>query len=159
MLIKQWIKGAQDNGWVVSRIKGQSITLGCAVTGCRCEVHGRLDSIPPVPAPCSAPHKSGYSQDVYEDYKHFVGELRRRRRELGLDQSDLCNAMGVADGYINKLEAFDRTCAPPTLLLWAQSLGLKIKMTPDVLPAATIRAIENRAAAPYAETQARFKHD
>tara|TARA_R110000851_G_scaffold22626_9_gene67012 strand:- start:548 stop:820 length:273 start_codon:yes stop_codon:yes gene_type:complete len=80
-----------------------------------------------------------------------VGELVRRRRALGISQEDLSDAAGMADGHINKLEAFARTAQFPTLQLWAQTLGAEITLRAAPLPDATARAIERRPA-PLRET-------
>lgn len=87
-----------------------------------------------------------------------MGELRRRRLQLGLDQISLNEAMGTAEGYLSKLESFQRIAPFPMLQLWAQSLGLAITTAPAVLPSATIAAIDRQRSAPYQPNQARFKH-
>jgi transcriptional regulator with XRE-family HTH domain len=65
---------------------------------------------------------------------------------LGLSQEDINAAAGLADGHINKLEAFHRTAQFPTLQLWANTIGLSITVAPAILPPATTRAIERRPA-------------
>ena len=159
MLINEWLKGAQRAGWRVSGINAKALHLKCEKHGCSGSKSLPLDNLGPTPAECDLPHVGQYSKNAFDTYEALIGELRRRRRELGLDQGDLSNAMGVADGYVNKLESFKKVASPPTLLLWAQSLGLTITTAPSKLPAATLRAIEQRAAKPYAPNQARFKHD
>ena len=111
-----------------------------------------------VPEPCQLLHRKRYSPEVFGAYERLVAELRRRRRSLGLDQADVNAAMGMADGYIAKLESFARVAPFPTLQLWATTLGLNITATPTALPDATIRAIEARKAMPYDEQKARFKY-
>ena len=80
------------------------------------------------------------------EYREFVRQMVERRIELGLSQEDLCFVTGLADGHINKLEAFDRIAKFPTLLIWASALGLSIKPLPADLPLATIRAMADRRA-------------
>lgn len=159
MTIRKWISDAQANGWIVQGVRHDKIKLVCSAHGCLSEHTASLDDPGPIPARCEKPHKMGYARATYDAYEDMVGELRRRRRLLGLDQGDLNAAMGMTDGYINKLEALHRTCAPPTMLLWAETLGLRFTTVPATLPPATLRAIEQRASKPYAHAQARYKHD
>jgi hypothetical protein len=143
----------------VASVSGLTMRLQCSKHGCDgCRVLP-LDNLGPVPDPCDLPHRGNHARQTFQQYESLVDELRRRRRQLGLDQGDLNSAMGVADGYMNKLESLARVATFPTLQLWAQSLGLSITTAPAPLPAATLRAIENRTAKPYQPTQARFKHD
>jgi hypothetical protein len=111
-----------------------------------------------IPKPCSAKHIQGYDEHTFELYSGIVGDLREKRSQLGLSQEDVTAAMGVADGYINKLESYARVATFPTLQLWAQTLGLSITTTPAPLPPATTRAIEHRKDRPYQSNQARYKH-
>ncbi|WP_039983723.1 helix-turn-helix domain-containing protein [Tritonibacter mobilis] len=159
MQTQRWIRDAQARGWRVSWVRGKSLHIACDKQGCPGCKTLPLDNLGPVPEPCELPHKGQVAAPVFDEYETLVEELRRRRRQLGLDQGDLGNAMGVADGYVNKLEAFARVPTFPTLQLWAASLGLHLTTSAAPLPNATIRAIEQRAAKPYAPEQARFKHD
>lgn len=116
-----------------------------------------LENLGVPPGPCSLPHQGAFAQQTFDEYVTIVGELQRRRRQLGLDQVDVNEAMGAADGYISKLEALHRTAPFPTLQLWAQTLGLSITVAPAALPPATIKAIEDRKGRPYDESKAHFK--
>ena len=159
MRASEWIKKAQRNGWRVDRVSGLSLRLCCSRQGCAGKLSLPLDNLGDIPAPCDLAHVGEYASSVFDGYKELVGELRRRRRQIGLDQQDLCDAMGVADGYINKLESFAKVASPPTLILWAECLGTSLTFAPAALPDATLRAIEGRQARPYQHAQARFKHD
>lgn len=103
-----------------------------------------LDNLGAAPSPCSLSHHGQYGAQAYARYTALVGELRRRRRALGLSQEDINAAAGLADGHINKLESFARTAQFPTLQLWAATLGGEITIAPAPLPDATARAIERR---------------
>jgi len=159
MQTRHWIKEAQRQGWRVASVSGLNMRLQCDKYGCDGSKMLPLDNLGPVPEPCNRPHVANYARQTFEQYETLVDELRRRRRQLGLDQADLNSAMGVTDGYVNKLESVARVATFPTLQLWAQSLGLSLTTCPAPLPAATMRAIEHRQAKPYMPTQARFKHD
>lgn len=159
MLVQEWIKGAQGKGWRVQSVIAAKLNMRCCKQGCPGSMAIPLANPGPIPAQCDLPHVGEYSAPTFEEYKTLIAELRRRRVQLGLDQTDLGNAMGLADGHVNKLESFQKTASPPTLLLWVQSLGLKLTTTPATLPAATIRAIDQRQARPYSPARARFKHD
>ena len=63
---------------------------------------------------------------------------------LGLDQMDLGAAMGMADGYVNKLESFAKIASPSTLLVWLQAVGLEMVGQPVALPPATLEMISGR---------------
>lgn len=158
MELRRWIKGAELAGWRLSGVSPSMLSLRCACHGCDGALSLPLANPGPVPAPCSQDHASGYGARAFGSYEVLVAELRRRRLQLGLDQESLGEAIGFARGYMGKLEAFQRIAAPPTLLLWAQSLGLTITTAPAPLPPATLRAIEGKTAAPYQPNQARFKH-
>lgn len=101
-----------------------------------------------------APQKS--DRPVPSDYQEIVSSFRKRRVDLQLSQEDLNDAAGMTDGYVAKLESFARMASPAMLCLWAQSLGLRIAVLPDVLPNATRAAIANRATDPYDINKARF---
>ncbi|TNE43429.1 MAG: hypothetical protein EP341_11445 [Sphingomonadales bacterium] len=156
--LRNWIKGAERNGWRVDGAAGLEMRLRCSCIGCDGAKLLPLDNLGPIPEPCALPHDGMHARKVFDEYRALVEHLRRRRRSLGLDQQDLNDAMGLADGHLNKLESFARVAAPPTLLLWCQSLGLQLTVTPAPLPAATARAIEARQSRPYQEQQARWKH-
>ena len=105
MQARQWIKEAQANGWILSRVSGPVLSIACAAHGCRAAKTIPIDNLGPIPEPCAAPHEAGHSRAAHDSYKGLVDHLRRRRRALGLDQQDLSDAMGVADGYVAKLES------------------------------------------------------
>ena len=158
MQVKPWIKGAQSNGWRVARVSGLTIELRCSKHGCPGHMTVSIENPGPVPEPCEAPHVKGYSAKTFAQYQALVEEFRRKRRSLGLDQIDVNDAVGLADGHISKLESFAKIASPPTLQLWAQTIGLYLTTTPAPLPAATIKAIDERARRPYNPNQARWKH-
>jgi transcriptional regulator with XRE-family HTH domain len=155
---RDWIKAAEGQGWRVASVSGAVLRLHCDKPGCPGEMVLPLDNLGPVPDGCTLGHVGGHSRAAFASYQVLVEELRRRRRSLGLDQQDLTAAMGVPDGYVSKLESFARIASPPTLLLWAQALGLYVTTSPAPLPPATLRAIEQRQGKPYAENQARWRH-
>lgn len=159
MMVRDWIKAAQTAGWVVKSVKGHTITLGCACHGCHGARSYLLESLDTAPPRCDLPHVNGYARPAFDQYSVLVDELRRRRMDIGLDQMDLGEAMGVPDGYVNKMESFARTASPVMLLLWAQSLGLELTSRPVALPPATIKAIQDRQSRPYDPKHARMKHD
>lgn len=159
MQTRRWIKEAQGQGWRVASVAGLSLRLECTKHGCDgCKVLP-LDNLGQVPEPCDRPHVANYSRQTFQQYETLVDELRRRRRQLGLDQADLNSAMGMTEGYVNKLESMARVAQFPTLQLWAEALGLSITTSPAPLPDATMRAIEHRQTKLYQPSQARFKHD
>ena len=114
---KQWIKAAELNGWRVDRTSGQTICLCCSKQGCYGTITASLGNLGPAPDPCPLDHVGYYSRPVFEKYRALVSELRHRRMQIGLSQEDLCSAMGMADGYVNKLEAFAKVASPDTLFL------------------------------------------
>jgi hypothetical protein len=114
--------------------------------GCRNGLILELAYLPENIPTCDWDHAGGYSREAFDRYAVFVAELRRRRMDLGLDQMDLGAAMGMADGYVNKLESFARVASHSTLLLWAQSVGLELVGHSGALPAATLEVVERRRA-------------
>lgn len=158
MDFRQWVKAAQANGWLVAGSSGQLIRLQCACVGCPGAVSVPMAALGAPPGPCGLDHVAGYAAPVYEGYQALIAELRRRRLVLGLSQEDIDAAAGWAPGYTAKAESHAKTLTPPTLQLWAQTVGLRITTTPAALPAATIAAINGRRSHPYAVNQARFKH-
>ncbi len=157
MRAKDWIKQAQQAGWRVVGVHARCIDLRCTHQGCPSSRRIPLDALGSPPEPCSLPHAGQYARPVLDSYAALIAEMVRKRRSLGLDQTDLCAAMGLADGHLSKLEAMDRIASPPTLLLWAQSLGLILTTAPAPLPTATIAAIDRRTDRPYAVSQVRSK--
>ena len=157
--IRNWIKAAEVNGWRVGTIKGLKLRLACSLTGCKGHRTIDLNNPGEVPAPCDLGHVKGYSRRTFDEYTGLVAELALRRRRLGLDQIDLNDAMGMADGYISKLESFARVASTPTLQLWCETLGVRFTVTPAPLPDATRRAIEQRKDKPDDEQHAFVKGD
>jgi hypothetical protein len=157
MRFRDWTKQAQQNGWLVRSTSGAELVLMCGAAGCDGCLRLPMANLGPVPDPCDKLHVNGAGNALWEDYRALVDDMRRRRRVLGLSQEDVNNAMGMADGYVNKLEALDRIPRPHVLQLWAQTLGLRLTAVPTELPAATLRIIDERQKKPYAEHQARFK--
>lgn len=158
MAASDWIRKAERAGWRVAQVKPASLVLRCQCQGCPGRIVVHLDAMGSPPDPCDLEHVNGYAKPVFEQYEELVDALRRRRKLLGLDQTDLCAACGLADGHISSLESYRKVASPPTMFLWAQALGLRLSLAPQALPAATTRAIESRKGRPYAATQARFKH-
>lgn len=158
MQLKAWIKETERNGWRVVGVNSHELRIQCAKVGCAGSKSLPVDNLGEPPARCDLPHDGRHAKQVFTEYRILVEELRRRRRSLGMDQSDLNAAMGLADGYVNKLEAFHRLPSPPTLLLWCQALGVHMSITPTTLPPATLKAIEDRQARPYRESHAHFRH-
>lgn len=111
-----------------------------------------MSNLGPVPPPCDLRHVGQYGAATYDLYAKLVEELKRKRRALGLSQEDINDAAGLADGHINKLEAFARNAQFATLQLWANTIGLEITVRAAPLPPATARAIERRPA-PLRERQ------
>jgi len=161
MQFRKWIQATEASGWSVSSVHGLKLTLQCTKQGCTSTKVLPLDNLGDIPAPCQAEHVGQYSAKVYDNYRSLVAELVRRRHSLGLSQEDIGGASGLADGHINKLEAFERTAQLPTLQLWAATVGMQIAMRPCPLPPATIRAMEQRPA-PLRQTtptQLRLTHE
>lgn len=48
--------------------------------------------------------KSLYSND----HKHLVEQLKKARKEVGMDQKDVAKALGKTQSYISKIEAGQR---------------------------------------------------
>lgn len=158
MKFDRWLKQAQGNGWRVASVAGKSLRLQCSKTGCSGEVRRQLEELGTVPVECHLEHVGQHSKAVFDQYRALVEELRRKRRAIGIDQTDLNAAMGMADGYLNKLESFQRIATFPTLHLWAQCVGLGLTTTPIPIPDATLRAMKKRQSNGYQHSQARFKH-
>lgn len=144
MLAAKWIIKAQSAGWRVVSSRGGSLHMACDRQGCPGTLKLPINNLGPTPEPCGEQHHGKYGQPAFDQYRDLVAALSTRRRLIGLSQEDVNGAAGLADGHINKLEAFDRTAQFPTLQLWANTVGLKITLSPAPLPAATARAIERR---------------
>lgn len=60
----------------------------------------------------------------------IIKELRKRRIDMGLSQSDVDQMLGTADRLCGKWEAGVRTPTSYSLALWAQGLGCKLTAIP-----------------------------
>ena len=158
-MFRTWLKKSQENGWRLAGVTARECVLQCSAHGCSNEKHFLLDTLGQAPTPCEREHVNGYGKPAYDDYTKIVLELQRRRTQIGINQDDLDTALGVADGYIAKLESGARTPSPVTLIMWAQAVGVEIHFKPAILPPATLKVIEQRQTRPYEINQARFKHD
>lgn len=156
--VKRWIKEAEKAGWRVSGVSSSEMRLACAKQGCPGHLVVSLNNPGPAPDPCPLEHVAGYSAAAFDDYKALVAIFVKRRRALGLDQHDLNAILGMAEGYVSKLESFARVATLPTLQLWAQCLGLELATRRTNLPPQTAAAIQRRSIAPYRPEMARPKH-
>lgn len=146
MEVAQWVQAAQKANWRVQSSQQGTLRLCCGAHGCKGIIVRSLSDLGPVPDPCGLDHTGLYAKPVFDEYRALVGDLARRRKQIGLSQEDLSAAAGLADGHINKLEAFTRTPQFPTLQLWAATLGMELTLAPAPIPPATLRAIERRKA-------------
>ena len=156
--LKRWIRDAERNGWRVSGVTATELRLACAKQGCPGHFVVSLANPGPAPEPCGLEHVAGYSAAAFDDYRALIAVFVKRRRALGLDQQDLNAILGMAEGYISKLESFARVATLPTLQLWAQCLGLELTTSRSNLPAQTAAAIQRRAISPYRPEMVRSKH-
>tara|TARA_R100000935_G_C2838899_1_gene169843 strand:+ start:3776 stop:4330 length:555 start_codon:yes stop_codon:yes gene_type:complete len=142
--VREWFRRAKAAGWLVQAINGRRVTMQCACIGCRNRLTLRFADLSTDLGRCDWPHVLGYSREAFDQYAALVDVLRRRRMALGLDQMDLGAVMGMADGYVNKLESFARIASPSTLLLWLQAVGLELTGCPAALPPLPLNAVANR---------------
>lgn len=156
--VKEWITGAEKQGWRVLNKTTLEIRLVCAKHGCTGRMAVPLANPGPIPDPCPLDHVAAWSSGAFDDYKALVAIFIKRRHALGLSQEDLNDVLGMADGYISKLESFARVSTLPTLQLWAQCLGLSIVTGRAPLPPATAAAIQRRTTSPYRPEMSRSKH-
>ncbi|WP_120636037.1 helix-turn-helix domain-containing protein [Ruegeria sp. EL01] len=159
MLADHWIKEAKKAGWKVDGTEGICLRLRCMKASCDNSITVPLENLGPVPEPCDRPHFGQFGADAFKSYKNLVDRLVTLRKRLGMNQDDLNAAMGVAEGYVNKLESFHRFPSYPMMMLWMECLGLEEDHKPCALPKASIRAIEGRKSNPYQPNQARHKYD
>lgn len=144
MNASDWIKKAELAGWRLDSVKGGSVVLACSKLGCTGRASASLDDLGNIPEPCAEQHRGNYGKTVYQDYAAIVTKLRQRRQAVGMSQEELTDATGLADGHINKLEAYHRTAQLPTLQLWARALGYEIALSPCELPAKSRAIISGR---------------
>lgn len=156
--VKRWIRSAEQAGWRVSSVAGSEIRLACAKHGCQGALTVSLNNHGPAPDPCGLDHVQGFAAAAFEDYRALVGLLIQRRMALGLDQADLNAILGMADGYIAKLECFARVTTIPTIQIWARALGVTITTGRAPLPSATAAAIQRRTHSPYRPQYNRSRH-
>lgn len=156
--VKRWIQQAESAGWRVSGVTSAELHLSCSKVGCPGSMVVSLSNPGPAPEPCGLDHVAAYSAAAFADYRALVAIMVRRRVALGLDQADLNAVLGMAEGYVAKLESFARVAPLPTLQLWAQALGLELTASRIPLPAATAAAIQRRSTSPYRHNYARFKN-
>lgn len=76
---------------------------------------------------------------ILRDYGVLIEALKARRIERGLSCADLDARAGFHDGYVNKLEnwekAYGRGIGPVSLRLWLEALGLAlVVVATDELP-------------------------
>lgn len=57
------------------------------------------------------------------DYLHFLTELREARRQAGLTQAQLAEALGQAQNYVSKCEHGNRRLDVIELRAWVVALG------------------------------------
>lgn len=143
MLISHYIRNMESLGWRVHSFRDGAFCFKCEKVGCE-GVHNSTSDEMSNPGPCSLPHTGNLGKPAIELYTQFIDLLRMRRKAIGLSQEDITECTGLADGHINKLEAQHRIASMPTLLLWAQSIGLELTVRPAPLPTKTCLTIERR---------------
>ena len=65
------------------------------------------------------------------EYRQLIERLRAKRRQLKLTQFEVSSRMGLTDNLVNRWEKLQRFPKGPLLILWAQTLGLNLEITPD----------------------------
>lgn len=144
---KKWLHSIGQAGWVVIRNGGDRLHIRCGVQDCR---NKRAIPIGAKVRPCEWDHSGRFRQLGVERYEDLSEILRARRMRLGLTQEEASAAAGLADGHVSKLEADVRTSSLPTLILWANALGLDIRLVPAPIPSSTISILCDRVGRPRA---------
>ena len=67
-------------------------------------------------------------KEFFIDYfvSHLCFALKERRKELGITQKDIADAMGTKQSYISKLENFERTPTIETVARYCYALRLSL---------------------------------
>ena len=149
---------AEANGWRVASAGHGQLELSCTKIGCPSRIMRDLDEPGDIPAACPRIHHSSYGSTAFEIYRQDVLDLKARRLALGLSQIDVNDALGLTDGHISKLEAFERIGSYATMRYWFTALGWQMTKTPAPMAPAIVRAIEHRKAKPFDYGKANLKH-
>ena len=80
-------------------------------------------------APCIDETVTGTPLDGHPAwYRGLVGELRQRRKELGLSQPDVAARIGVSDYMVAKWENGQRNPSPQSVWWWCEALGCEVQL-------------------------------
>lgn len=71
--------------------------------------------------------------DITTEWGVFREMMRKRRRDLGLRQSDVSEAMGRSSGFAATVENYGSSPNILTVMMWAKALGgtLTVTFPPD----------------------------
>jgi DNA-binding transcriptional regulator YiaG len=65
-----------------------------------------------------------------EFYNTLILQLRQRRLELGLTQTDVAHKVGVSDYMVSKWENLMKMPTAWGLMCWCQALGVQVQVSP-----------------------------
>jgi len=150
---KAYISEMQSAGWVLWRHSRQSATSSfvCKHIGCKGAKIVTDDQILRSRSvkPCTLPHyDQRHAAEPVATYAALVQHLRNRRLRMGLSQEEIEAASGLAFDHIGKLEILDRIGTFPTMIAWAETLGMEIALVPKAIPDQVLAIIDHKAGRP-----------
>lgn len=143
----KYVQEMRDQGWLLWRRGAEFTSFVCHALGCQ---ETRLVSPSQIasgdmPRPCKMPHDRGFAAHVVGSHQDLQKNLRNRRLMLGLSQSDVEAAAGLAKDHVAKLEVGLRLPRFPTYIAWAETLGYDIALVPKALPDQVLAIIDQKA--------------
>jgi transcriptional regulator with XRE-family HTH domain len=134
------LKAVQDAGWQIASVKQDACFVKCPSRGCGMMARIREGAnIPQRIRPADV------GEVRLEKYSDIRDTLRARRKDLRLTSAEVEEVAGFTFGHIAKAEQDNphRFITLNTLIDWANSLGYRVALVPDALPAVTLRAISD----------------
>lgn len=137
MIDSPFLSQVQSSGWLIHSVDGDRVTAKCPRYGCALMTY--LYPGKPIPNACS-PSKD-MAEVAIKDMAEAFRFLIERRHDIGLDQLETTDCIGLVHGHLHKLESGARTGRVDTFLAWAQALGYEMVLRPVGLPPKTLLTI------------------
>lgn len=137
MMDPRFLRDVQTAGWNISEVDDHNVLAKCPRFGCELKV--LLNPAKPIPA--TRKTDADLAEIAVPSFNAALEFLMDRRNELGLNQAELEECIGLTKDHLAKVESEVRIPNIMTFIEWAQGLGYGVYLRPIGLPPLTLSTI------------------